>query len=34
MARGKKKAEVKISTKTPEMGQIADIEYIEGIGPN
>ena len=33
MARGKKKAEVKISTKTPEMGQIADIEYIEGIGP-
>ena len=33
MARGKKKADVKVSTKTPEVGQIADIEYIEGIGP-
>jgi predicted RecB family nuclease len=33
MPTGKKKDAVKEITKTPEAAQIADIEYIEGIGP-
>ncbi len=33
MPTGKKKGEIKDITKTPEPAQIADIEYIEGIGP-